>query len=403
MLVYTLSFIDRKIPFILLEDIRHDLALSDTQLGLLTGLAFTLVYAITALPISRFSDIGVRKNIIALAIAFWSVLTALGGLAANFWQLALARAGVAVGEAACTPAAHSMLADLFPARQRSSALALYMVGAPLGILLGMSLGALVASMSSWRVAMVAVGLPGLILSAIVFFAIREPPRRAAAPAAGAAGIGEALRTVAASPVLCHIMISGALMAAAGGASNAFAPSFMIRSFQLSTLQTGVMFGAVAGCAGIIGSLVGGFSGDYLRRRKAHHALWFVAGALGISGPLLVLSFNTGGLETFLALQFVSLLLSITYAGPCFATVQGLTPSRMHALVTAIYLFALNGLGTSLGPLLAGAISDQARSTHGDNSLGFGLTIVAFAKVWAAVHLVIAGFKLRKIVTEGSPS
>jgi len=396
MLVYALSFIDRKLPFILLEDIRHDLKLSDTELGLLTGLAFTAVYAVSAIPLSRLADRRSRKTIIVIAIAVWSAMTAMGGFALNFVQLAVARAGVAIGEAACTPAAHSMLGDLFRPHQRAKALALYMLGAPLGILLGMSLGGWVGQMSSWRLAMIAVGAPGIALSLLVLFGVREPARTATAEEnsdmSSFAAIGMMLR----SPVLRHILISGAVATAASGASNAFAPAYMIRTFHLSTAETGVLFGVVSGTAGMIGAVVGGVAGDYLRRTSRARAILMVALLFLVSGPLLIVGFLADSLYLFLALQFVALLFAMVYAGPCFATVQDLVGARQRAVATAVYMFALNGVGVSLGPLIAGALSDMLRSEFGDASLSIGLAVLACGKIWGGLHLLVAARRLREM-------
>lgn len=180
MVVYVLSFIDRKLPFILVESIKRDLDLSDTQVGLLTGLVFSLIYATASLPLARVADRSSRPRLIAIVVAVWSLMTAVGGFATSFAQLAVARAGVAIGEAGCTPASHSLLADYFPESRRGLAISIFMMGAPIGILVGLSLGGLINDLADWRVAMWMVGAPGLLIAVLVFCTVREPNRNRAA-------------------------------------------------------------------------------------------------------------------------------------------------------------------------------------------------------------------------------
>ena len=211
MLAYALSFIDRKIPFILAESIKHDLNLSDTELGLLTGMAFTLVYATAAIPIASLADRRSRKWIIAIAVAVWSFMTSLGGFAANFLQLAASRSGVAIGEAASSPAALSMLADYFPSNYRARAVGLYMAGAQLGILVGLPLGGVISDLSNWRTAMLLVGVPGLAVTLLILLTVREP-LRAAQPLrelSSRSTLGN-LRQLFASPTYRHLFIGGLL-------------------------------------------------------------------------------------------------------------------------------------------------------------------------------------------------
>ena len=174
--VYTFNFIDRQILSILLQPIKDELGLSDTALGLLTGFAFALFYATLGIPIARYADRGNRRNLIALALAIWSGMTALSGLAQNFWQLLAARIGVGVGEAGCSPPAHSMISDYFPAERRATALGIYSLGIPVGILFGFLAGGWLNEFFGWRVAFFVVGIPGLLLAVLVRFSLREPPR-----------------------------------------------------------------------------------------------------------------------------------------------------------------------------------------------------------------------------------
>ena len=174
--VYTFNFIDRQILSILLEPVKADLGLSDTAMGMLTGFAFAMFYATLGIPIARYADRSNRRNLIALALGIWSFFTALSGVAQNFWHLLAARIGVGVGEAGCSPPAHSMIADYYPAEQRATALGIYSLGIPIGIMFGLFAGGWINEFFGWRMAFFVVGLPGIILALVVRFTLAEPPR-----------------------------------------------------------------------------------------------------------------------------------------------------------------------------------------------------------------------------------
>jgi len=174
--VYTFNFIDRQILSILIEPIKLELGLNDTQMGLLTGFAFALFYATLGIPIARYADRANRRNLIAAALGVWSIMTAVSGLAGNFWHLLIARIGVGVGEAGCSPPAHSIIADYFPAEKRATALGIYSLGIPVGIMFGLFAGGWINEYFGWRIAFFVVGIPGLVLAVIVRFTMREPER-----------------------------------------------------------------------------------------------------------------------------------------------------------------------------------------------------------------------------------
>ena len=182
--VYTFNFIDRQILSILIEPIKADLGISDFGMGLLSGTAFAIFYATLGMPLALVADRWNRRNLIGLSLAVWSGMTALSGLAMNFWQLAIARIGVGIGEAGCSPSAHSMLADLYPAKERATALSIYALGIPIGIMFGMFAGGAIADAFGWRIAFFVVGVPGLLLSVVVFLTVKEPPRGHADGSAG---------------------------------------------------------------------------------------------------------------------------------------------------------------------------------------------------------------------------
>lgn len=403
MLCYVLSMIDRKFPFILIESIKADLKLSDTQIGLLTGVMFAAIYSTLAIPVASLADRISRRKIIGGAIFIWSGLTAMGGFAQNFVHLAGSRAGVAIGELACSPAAHSMIADYFPGRFRARALGIYFAGAHIGALLGLALGGWINELADWRMAMILLGIPGIGVALLFLFTVREPRRRAApvpSEAPDKAGLREVLATLIRIPVFIHLMIAAIAFMFTSGALQAFTPAYIMRTWGYSSDWTGLTYGLAAGGAGIIGSILGGAMGDRLARNRAR-GLAFVGVAFVISTPVMFLAFWVQSYPLFLFLFFLSQAADTTYSGPSFATLQSLTHPRMHAVASAIYLFALSGIGVSLGPMVAGMISDHLTSIGVAELLRWALMLVVIPKALAAVHYFLAARRMRSL--ENQPS
>ncbi|PKP97279.1 MAG: MFS transporter, partial [Alphaproteobacteria bacterium HGW-Alphaproteobacteria-13] len=264
LVIYIFNFLDRQIVNILAEPIKGELGLSDTQLGLLAGPAFAVFYALLGIPIARYADKeGTnRVRLIALALAIWSLMTAVCGLAQNFVQLLLARIGVGIGEAGCTPAAHSLITDSVKPEKRSSAIAFYGMGVPIGSLLGLVIGGVVNDLYGWRIALMLVGLPGLLLALIVLFVLREPRHLkpadpVAAPAAAPLSTGEAMREIFASRAFVAILIAASVTAFLGYGKALWTISFFIRSHGLSTTEAGLAMAVVLGLAGAFGTWLGG--------------------------------------------------------------------------------------------------------------------------------------------------
>ena len=390
MLVYVLSFIDRKLPFILVESIKRDLELSDTQVGLLTGLVFSLIYAVASLPLARIADRGSRPRLIAIVVAVWSLMTAMGGFATSFAQLAVARAGVAIGEAGCTPASHSLLADYFPESRRGLAISIYMMGAPVGILAGLSLGGLINDLADWRVAMWAVGAPGLLIAALVVFTVREPNRNRTALLPTTSSIKTTIALMWRDPVLRLIAFGCLFFTCTSGAFNAFGAAYIIRRFGLSTTEVGLTYGLVAGIGGAIGALLGGWASDWLRRGDPRHALWLVALALLIGAPFRVLALEMSNYSALLACLLVPMTLGMVYAGPTFTTLQNRVPAANRAMATAVLIFVLNGIGLSIGPLLAGALSDAFSVPLGKDALRIALMVLVIGDFIGTWFFFLAG-------------
>jgi MFS family permease len=378
LVIYTLNFLDRQIVNILAEPIKQDLGLQDWQLGMLTGLSFALFYTILGLPIARLAERGNRAWIIATAVAVWSAFTVACGLAQNFAQLLLARIGVGVGEAGCTPPAHSLISDYTPREKRASALAVYNMGVPIGSLLGLAIGAIIADQYGWRTAFLLVGTPGLLIAALTFFTLREPRREAAALAAepvAPPSFGEALRELRSKRSFWYIAFGVAFIAFLGYGHIAFYGSFYIRNHgpQLNALaaQAGAVFGTelgalaflgpalgiLIGVAGVIGTWLGGQIADRAASRDLRAYVSVPAVAVLLGAPFFFAAMLVDDALLSLSLLAVPTLLNSLWYGPIYAGVQGLVQPRTRATAAAVLLFVANLIGLGLGPLAVGALSD----------------------------------------------
>jgi len=381
--VYTFNFIDRQILSILLEPIKQDLGLSDTQLGLLTGFAFAFFYATLGIPIARYADRANRRNVIAGALAIWSGMTALSGLAQNFWQLLVARIGVGVGEAGCSPPAHSMLADYFPAERRATALGIYSLGIPVGILFGFLAGGWINEFFGWRVAFFVVGVPGLILALLVRLSLREPTRGMAEGrqvSGEQPSIRETLTALWRQRSFRHLAFGGALTAFVGYGVINWVPSFLIRSHGMQTGEIGTWLGLILGIPGGIGIALGGYLADRFGARDTRWYLWIVSVALLAGIPFAVATYLVPSAYAALWCLVLPVMFGNFYQATTFSQTQGLVGLRMRAVAAAILLFILNIIGLGLGPQAVGILSDLLRPQYGDESLRYALLAAGLVNI-----------------------
>ena len=391
--VYTFNFIDRQILSILLEPIKRDLGLSDGQLGLLTGFAFAAFYATLGIPIARLADVSSRRNLIALSLAMWSAMTALSGMAVNFWYLLAARIGVGIGEAGCSPASHSMIADYFPANKRATALGIYSLGIPFGILFGFLAGGWINQFFGWRIAFFVVGLPGLALALLVRFTVDEPARGMAEQRVVTGTqptILETFRYLVAKRAFRHLALGGALTAFVGYSFVTWMPSFLIRTHGMTTGEVGTWLGLIIGIPGGIGIALGGFLADRFGARDPRWYLWIVTVALVISVPCALTVFLAPTPTGALLLFALPVMLGNFYQATTFSQTQGLVGLRMRAMAAGILLFFVNIVGLGAGPLVAGKLSDFLKPMYGTDSLRWALFLITFVNLWSAAHYYIAG-------------
>lgn len=396
--VYVFNFLDRQILSILLEPIKRDLGLSDTQLGFLSGIAFALFYTIVGLPIARWADRASRRNIIALALAVWSGMTALCGLAQNFWQLALARVGVGVGEAGCSPPSHSLLSDYYARSERATALSVYSLGIPVGILLGFLLGGWITEFFGWRWAFVVVGLPGLLLAVVVRFTLREAPRGfsdgVSAPQTPLP-VREVIRALWSQPSFRHLTLAISLNAFTGYGATVWLPAFLLRVHGMSPGEVGTALALVIGVAGGCGTYAAGVIADRLGRRDQRWFLWTPALAVTVATPFALGIYLWPGAAGALIFAAISTFFNSFYLGPSFSTAQSLVDPRMRAIASAIMMLFINLIGMGLGPQIVGILSDLLTPRFGLESLRYALLVVALFKIWSVTHYALASRSLRQ--------
>jgi MFS family permease len=400
-LVYFFSFMDRQILSILLEAIKADLKLSDTQLGLLSGLVFAVFYATLGIPIARLADRSSRRNIIAVSLAVWSVMTAACGLAQNFVQLMLARIGVGVGEAGSGPPSHSIIADLYPPDKRASAMAIYSLGVLLGGGLGVMIGGNVAALYGWRAAMFVVGIPGILLAVIVRFAMVEP-RRGLSDVARVAeqeahpSLADGVASIWRSAPARHLIAAITLTSLVGYALTGWGPSFMQRSLGYSMREVANYVALPAAFVGATSALIGGKLADRAARRHGVYAQsWVVVAMKAIGFPFAIAFYFVDVPALALGCYFVSYIFAGAYIGPTFAMIQHLAPLRLRATWAALSLLTINLIGLGLGPFLVGQLSDWLKPEFGGESLRWAMLGVSLLTPWAIFHYARAATLMKR--------
>ncbi len=391
--VYTVNFIDRQILSILLESIKADLGLSDQALGFLAGFAFAAFYATLGIPIALWADRGNRRNLIGWALALWSAMTALCGLAQNFTQLAIARIGVGVGEAGCSPPAHSIISDYYAPKERATALAIYALGIPFGIMFGLFLGGWINEAFGWRRAFFVVGLPGLMLALIVRFTVPEPERGMsdARPSTDLRpSVLETCRFLWRRPAFMHIAFGGALAAFIGYGFISWFPSFLIRSHGLKTTEIGLWLGLLIGVAGGIGMFAGGYLADKFGGRDARWSLWIVTASSIIALPFGIAAYLVPNPYWAMILFIPPVVASNFWQATSIAQSHGMVRLRMRATTSAILLFIINIIGLGAGPWAIGYVSDLLAPRYGADSLRWSLMLFGTIGLWVAYHYHAAG-------------
>ncbi|NCX77651.1 MAG: MFS transporter [Proteobacteria bacterium] len=404
-IVYGFNFIDRQIMGILAPFIQEDLNLTNTQLGLLIGFAFAVFYTVTAIPIAWLADRFSRVNILAIALATWSGFTALTGLANNFVQIGLARMGVGIGEAGGSPPSHSIISDMYPKEERASALGVYSMGIPFGIMAAFFATAAIMGASSdevdWRRIFIFLGVTGIVLAGIVKLVLKEPVRGAMEAndekSLDKPPFFESLKTLLKIPTwwaMCFGIAFGSFVSYAKGG---FQTKFLVTldpSFDFQTLV--ILLGIINGTTYAGGAFFGARLADKWGSRDVRAYGWLPAIAIALCLPIGVLSWWAPTVEMNLLFSTIFLLLIGIYLGPSFAIAQTLAPIHMRAMSTALFFFILNMIALGGGPTFAGWLIDVFASYHNElDAMRYAMSVTAFIFIFSILSFIIVSKTLPK--------
>jgi MFS family permease len=401
---YILNTMDRsQILAASLQSIKKEFAASDFQMGVLTGIPFAVFYSIMGIPIAAWADRSSRRTVLSLAVASWSAMTAVFGMAVNYTMLFAARVGTAVGEAGGSPPSHSLISDYFQKSKRGTAFAIYALGVPIGSSLGAAYGGWGNQHLGWRYTFILAGVPGIALGLLMWLTIKEPPRglsdgvsRGAGERAPVPGMLEVLRTLWQKRSFRHLTLAAALHSVVWYASSAFNNAFLQRSHQMSAGEAGYWIAVLSAIAGG-GTFLGGLAADRMsaRRNDRRWYMWVPGIATLLCVPFQFLAYLSTDwvvvMPSFVGLMFMAAM----FFGPSFAMTQALATLRMRSVATSLLLFIQTLIGYGLGPSVTGLISDSLREAYQQDALRYALVIIGVVNVWAAVHYVLGGRTLRQ--------
>lgn len=406
-LLCNLTFIgmDSRVLGLVLQDIKVDLRLTDTQLGLLTGMAFAFFYSVMGIPLARWADRGNRVTIMTLTAGLWSVAVALCGLAGSFVQLLIIRIGAAIGEAGCMPTAHSLIADNFTRAERPRAVSIFMLGGSLSMFIGYAMAGWLNEFFGWRMTFMLLAVPGLILAALAWFTLREP-RRSKQTHEAAARIAPSTHSQLESTDLPstqpslkkvgmtlwnnrtfrHLAVCFAAASLFGYGMVQWEAAFFIRSFGLKTGELGTWLAVISGVFGLLGTYCGGEWASRYAANNERLQLKFMTAAFASYGAISACIYLSPNHYIAFSLMAFATFGFNAAIGPLFATIQSLVPAEMRAMSIALIYFFANLIGMGLGPLAAGAMSDAYQPIFGEESLRYSLLTLCPGYLWAAWHL-----------------
>lgn len=399
-LAYVDNVMDRAVLSVLIQSIKLEFNASDTQLGLLGGIAFALFYSVFGIPIAAWADRSNRRNVLALAVGMWSTMTVLCGAAVNFTTLLLARIGTAVGEAGGSPPSHSLISDYFNISKRATALSIYALGIPVGAMVGSFCGGWFNEFYGWRMAFILVGLTGIPIALLLRFTVIEPPRGLsdahARPAAAAPPVPEVLRYLWQRTSFRHLTLAAGLHSFVWYGGSTWNAAFFMRSHEMGSGEVGSWL-ALFSAMGALGTFAGGYVADRVsvRMNDRRWYMWVPGIATLAMVPFQFSSYLADDIRLVIPSFIVMGILASFFFGPSFAMTQGLAALRMRALAVSILLFIQTLIGLGLGPFFVGVISDRLAPSVGVDSLAWGLVIVGLVNVWAALHYFRAARTLRE--------
>lgn len=393
MAMYACMTIDRSIMAVLVEPVRAEFNVSDTQIGLISSFAFALCFGVAGIPLGVLADRWNRRKLLAACLAIWSALTICSGFANNFWQLLLARTGVGVAEAGGTPTALSMLSDLFPPDRRATAVSLMYLGGPVGTVIVFGGGGFLAAEYGWRTAFIVAGIPGLVLAAVTHMVLTEPKRGRFDGSGGdvyeRVGLAATASYLWTTPSLFHMTLAITACALVLSAELMWLTAFFIRSHGMSLTSAGMLIAFGYGVISAVGVAGGGFIADRFMKPAASPTRVLTISCIFSIPALLILVLSPSLVFAMIGLSLWSITASMWY-GPAYGLCQNLTPPKMRATLSAIIYFCTGVIGFALGPQIVGISSDLAAASLGTESLRAALVIPVLGHAFASWHYYRAG-------------
>jgi predicted MFS family arabinose efflux permease len=403
--VAIVAAIDRNAMSMLVEPIKHDFGLSDAQVGILLGPAFVVLYALFGIPFGMWADRGNRRNIVGVAITAWSILTMACGAAVGFFSLALARMGVAIGEAGAHPPAYSMISDLYDEEERGTAIGIFSLSSNLGIMIGFAAAGIISVALGWRATFYILGAPGLLLALVFFFFVREPARTHATPRSddlAAPPLWTTLKVMWRQPSVRHLLFGSALCAFVGIGYSSWIAPYVERTFtDLDRGTIGVSLGIMIGVVGGAGTFLGGYFSDRVAKRDVRWRMYIVCIAIIIGWPIAVVALFMTDFALLLVMMALPVFVVLFHIAGVFALMQQLVLPRMRAVATAVLMLFTNLLGGGMGPYYVGLASDRLGSSTGGEGLGLALASLVFFAFWAAIHFFMVSRHLKEDIEKNA--
>ena len=400
LLIAVFNYADRFMIGILIPDIKKDLDLSDTQIGFISGAAFTILYAFLGIPIARLADKYSRKKIIAIALAIWSLMTALCGTAKSFTQFAIYRVLVGIGEAGCTPPSHSIISDYYPKEERTSALAIYGLGSPIGVFIGFLVGGWIVEEYGWRIALFSFGAPGILIAIITYFTLREPPRGLSDKNKNYIKTDyntfESFKVLWKRNTFKYMVLGGSMYGLILVSTLIWIPSFFERSHGLGPAEIGRWLAFTNGIPHALGTLAGGFLADRVIKKGVHAPILICVFAQLTAAPfyafVLLWPNHFGAFLWFIIPSFVGVM-----QGPIlYATIQAVSEVNQRAVAAALMILIINLFAGVIGPQIVGTTSDIISSSLGKDSLGIALlTVTTVFSLLSALFFYLASKHIKK--------
>ena len=383
--VATFNYVDRFVLSLVLEPIKQEFQLSDSQLGLMTGFAFASFYAIAGIPIARWADRGNRNTIVALTTGLWSAMVALSAMVGNFTQLLLVRVGVAIGEAGCLPPANSLIADYFDRAERPRAMAIYWLCGSLSVIIGYLGGGWLVANYGWRLTFIIIGVPGIFLALLVKLTLREPRvAQKIVTVKDQPSFKTVLTTVWQQPTLRNMVLAFTVSYFFTMGLAQWLPTFFMRSYDMDAAEVGAWFSLSWGAVGLVGTYLGGYLTQRYAACKESLQMRFCAVACAIAAFSYAVVFLSGSFNQAILFMSVPVFVGGMMNGPVFSAIQSLVSDSMRSVTLALIFLCANFIGLGLGPVAVGALSDLLAAAWGQESLRYALLAFTPGFLWVSV-------------------